>query len=91
MEIGQEDNLVRLRALMALFGWTIVQVAKAAGTSRPYVSRVLSGGLKPSSRFLVRLEEALPKLVLEKGRQVFEVEPGIVTTEVIELGQRRAA
>lgn len=49
-------NLDRLKAVMALFGLTVSQVAKASGVSRPYVSRALSGSLTPSTAFWRMLE-----------------------------------
>ena len=71
-----DGNLVRLRAVMALFGLTISEVARAASVSRPYVSRLLSEDGKlngGSSRFYRTLEVNLGKLIDGRGGQVFEV------------------
>ena len=72
-----DGNLIRLRAVMALFGLSITEVARAAGVSRPYVSRVMSGDEKlngGSPKFFRKLEMNLGKLVDGRSGQVFEVE-----------------
>ena len=69
-----EANLIRLRVIISLFGLGLSDVAKAGQVSRPYVSRVLSGGLRPSPRFLRALESSLHRLVENRHGQVFAVE-----------------
>ena len=73
---GDGRNLNRVRLLMRLFGLTISEVAKAGGSSRPYLSRALSGNLKPSPVFWRRLEGNLGKLVDQRGSQFFSI-PGV--------------
>lgn len=70
---GDGRNLDRVRLLMRLFGLTISEVAKAGGSSRPYLSRALSGSLVPSTVFWRRLEASLGKLVDQRGSQFFQI------------------
>ena len=72
---GDGRNLARVRLLMRLFGLTISEVAKAGGSSRPYLSRALSGSLQPSPAFFRRLEGNLGRLVDQRGSQFFSI-PG---------------
>ena len=72
---GDGRNLDRVRLLIRLFGLTISEVAKAGGSSRPYVSRSLSGSLVPSPVFWRRLEGNLGSLVDQRGAQFFSI-PG---------------
>ena len=73
---GDGQNLDRVRLLMRLFGLTISEVAKAGGSSRPYLSRALSGSLVPSPVFWRRLEASLGRLVDQRGSQFFSI-PGV--------------
>lgn len=70
---GDGRNLDRVRLLMRLFGLTISEVAKAGGSSRPYLSRALSGSLQPSPAFFRRLEGNLGRLVDQRGSQFFQI------------------
>ena len=70
---GDGRNLDRVRLLMRLFGLSISEVAKAGGSSRPYLSRALSGSLVPSPVFWRRLEASLGRLVDQRGSQFFQV------------------
>lgn len=70
---GDGRNLDRVRLLMRLFGLTVSEVAKAGGASRPYLSRALSGNLKPSPAFFRRLEGNLGRLVDQRGSQFFSI------------------
>lgn len=70
---GDGQNLGRVRLLMRLFGLSISEVAKAGGSSRPYLSRALSGSLVPSPAFFRRLEGNLGKLVDQRGSQFFQI------------------
>lgn len=40
------DNLMRIRALMSLLGLNIAMVAKAGGVSRPMLSMALAGKVR---------------------------------------------
>ena len=68
-----EANVIRLQAVIKLFQLTISEVARAANVSRPYVSRILSGSLRPSSKFLRALEASLGTLVERWNSQLFEM------------------
>ena len=70
---GDGRNLDRVRLLMRLSGLTISEVAKAGGSSRPYLSRALGGSLVPSPVFWRRLEENLGRLVEQRGSQFFSI------------------
>ena len=70
---GDGRNLDRVRLLMRLFGLSISEVAKAGGSSRPYLSRALSGSLQPSPAFFRRLEGNLGRLVDQRGSQFFQI------------------
>ncbi len=70
---GDGRNLDRVRLLMRLFGLTISEVAKAGGSSRPYLSRALSGSLVPSPVFWRRLEASLGRLVDQRDSQFFQI------------------
>ncbi len=72
--MAAEANLIKLKALVSLFGLGLSDVAKAGNVSRPYVSRVLGGGLRPSARFLRHLESNLHTLIQQRHGQVFSVE-----------------
>ena len=92
-----DSNLDRIKAVMAIFGLSVTQVAKAGGVSRPYLSRALGGTLKPSPTFFRRLETNLGRLVEQRSGQVFSI-PQTEADEVVRqvlasggLGQRQAA
>ena len=70
---GDGRNLDRVRLLMRLFGLTVSEVAKAGGSSRPYLSRALSGSLVPSPAFFRRLEGNLGRLIEQRGSQFFSI------------------
>lgn len=68
-----DGNLIKLRAIVSIFGLGFSDVAKACLVSRPYVSRVLCGQLQPSPRFLRHLEGNLGKLIEARQAQVFQI------------------
>lgn len=68
-----DENLVKLRAIVILFNLALRDLARVGGVSRPYISRVLGGGLKPSNQFLRRLEAGLGLLIQERQGQFFKV------------------
>lgn len=70
---GDGLNLDRVRLLMRLFGLSISEVAKAGGSSRPYLSRALGGSLVPSPVFWRRLEGNLGRLVDQRASQFFSI------------------
>ena len=67
------DNLMRIRAMMTLFGLNIAGVAKAGGVSRPMLSMALAGKVRLNPRFYRTLEANLGKLVEGRCGQVFSV------------------
>ena len=67
------DNLLRLKIIVSMFGLGLGAVAHAGQVSRPYVSRVLGGGLQPSTRFLRSLESNLHTLIQQRHGQVFSI------------------
>lgn len=85
----QDANLTRLKAVIALFGLGLNDVAKAGQVSRPYVSRVISGGLKPSTRFLRGVEANLHHLVEHRHGQVFQIKVASVEAAEGVLGEPR--
>ena len=70
---GSSDNLLRLKVIVSLFGLNLGDIGKVCKVSRPYVSRVLSGDLKPSSRFLRSLELNLHSIIEHRHGQVFTI------------------
>jgi len=68
-----DGNVVRLKVIISLFGLSLSEVSKAGQVSRPYVSRVLSGGLHPSAKFLRHLESNLHGVVERRHGQVFSI------------------
>lgn len=92
-----DNNLDRVRAVMAIFGLSVTQVARAGGASRPYLSRALNGTLTPSAAFYRRLEASLGRLIEQRSGQVFSV-PQTEADEAVRqvlasagLGRRQAA
>jgi len=67
------DNILRLKIIVSMFGLGLGAVAHAGQVSRPYVSRVLGGGLQPSTRFLRSLESNLHTLIQQRHGQVFSI------------------
>ncbi|MCE9614805.1 MAG: helix-turn-helix transcriptional regulator [Lentisphaerae bacterium] len=68
-------NAERLKAVCEAFGIRPGEVARAAGVSAAYVSRVLSPDdpLEGSACFWIRLEAALGRLVEGRHKRVFDV------------------
>lgn len=81
---GVGRNLDRVRLLMRLFGLTISEVAKAGGSSRPYLSRALGGSLVPSPVFWRRLEGNLGRLIDQRGSQFFQIPVTVCDEDLIE-------
>ena len=71
--MAPDGNLIKLKAIIGMFGLGLSDVAKAGSVSRPYVSRVLSGGLQASPRFLRHLESNLGSLIEKRDGQVFSI------------------
>ena len=73
-EYGMDKgNLMRIRAMMTLFGLNIAMVAKAGGVSRPMLSMALAGKVRLNPQFYRVLEGNLGKLVEGRQGQVFSV------------------
>ena len=75
-----DDNLVRLKLLMALFRIRPRDLCSKGkvgniGYSKAYISEILSGTLKPSSEFFLRLNACLLELITQSGgaSSVFDV------------------
>lgn len=82
-----DANVVRLRLVMALFRIRPVDLSKGkVGYSKGYISGILSGTLKPSSDFFVKLNSCLLDLISQAGAasSVFDVPP-------INIDDRQAA
>jgi transcriptional regulator with XRE-family HTH domain len=74
-DLNREDGRIRLQALIDLFGVTLADIARAAGVSRPLVSRILHGDPKVNPQFLYsRLERNLEALIRSRRRMFFPVE-----------------
>lgn len=70
-----EDGRIRLQALIDIFGVTLADIGRAAGVSRPLVSRILHGDPKVNPQFLYsRLERNLETLIRSRRRMFFPVE-----------------
>jgi hypothetical protein len=75
---NNDSNLVRLKAVMALFRIRPIDLCKGrVGYSKGYVSGVLSGSLQPSPEFFLKLNAALLELITQSGgaSSVFDVPP----------------
>lgn len=75
---GKNDsNRRRLAALIKMFGLSPSAVARAAGVSPAYISRILSetDPLVGSAQFYRRLEACLGQLVEQRQQQFFRVAP----------------
>lgn len=84
VEPDQDPNIAKLRLAMALFRLRPVDVAKATGYSKTFLSLVMSGRMRASSEFFMRLNGgALLKLISESGAasSVFEVAPSRVEVD----------
>jgi len=69
-----DDNLVRLKLVMALFRIRPILLCKGCkgskgklGYSKAYISGILSGAVKPSSEFILRLNASLLDLITQSG------------------------
>ena len=73
--VQRNANSIRLLALVRLFRLTPIQVAKAAGFSRPYVSRLLShrDDLTGSPEFFRALENKLGAIIDQRTSQYFTI------------------
>lgn len=72
---SDDPNWRKLQAIVRLFALTPTQVARAAGVSRPYVSRLLNerDGFVGSSVFYKRLEAGLGRLLDSRDGQFFDL------------------
>lgn len=72
---GGNPNVVKLRAVVAMFGLSPTEVGRAVGTSRCYVSRILSqqDEFVGSDIFWRKLEGRLGELVANRRTQFFHV------------------
>jgi transcriptional regulator with XRE-family HTH domain len=72
-----DANVRRLRAICRMFGLGPTAIAKAAGVSQPYVSRILSDSdpIVGNPEFYRRLEGKLGVLIESRGTQFFRVSP----------------
>ena len=72
-----DANVRRLRAICRMFGLGPTAVAKAAGVSQPYVSRILSDNdpIVGNPEFYRRLEGKLGRLIDSRSAQFFRVSP----------------
>ena len=84
-------NSSRLRAIMAGFSIPTSEVAKVAGVSKPYISRILSlnDDMKATDAFWIRLEKELGRLIDARKGQVFEVKA--VDVENLEALAKKSA
>jgi transcriptional regulator with XRE-family HTH domain len=75
--IKDDVNVRRLRAICRMFGLGPTAVAKAAGVSQPYVSRILSDNdpIVGNPEFYRRLEGKLGRLIDSRSAQFFRVSP----------------
>lgn len=86
----REDGRIRLQALIDLFGVTLADIARAAGVSRPLVSRILHGDPRVNPDYLyARLEKSLGKLIEMRGKAYFPVK--IVGLDVVQDSIRNIA
>jgi transcriptional regulator with XRE-family HTH domain len=75
-----DANVRRLRAICRMFGLGPTAVAKAAGVSQPYVSRILSDNdpIVGNPEFYRRLEGKLGVLIASRSTQFFRVPPSSI-------------
>jgi transcriptional regulator with XRE-family HTH domain len=75
--IKDDANVRRLRAICRMFGLGPTAIAKAAGVSQPYVSRILGDNdpIVGNQEFYRRLEGKLGCLIESRGTQFFRVSP----------------
>src|ERR1035441_2843896 len=75
-----DSNVRRLRSLCRMFGLGPTAIAKAAGVSQPYVSRILSDNdpIVGNPEFYRRLEGKLGVLIESRGTQFFRVPPSSI-------------
>jgi len=70
-----EDNRLKLKALVTLFGVSLADIARVAGCSRPLVSRIMNrdAGVNPQSLYS-KLEPNIARLIERKQKAFFSVE-----------------
>jgi transcriptional regulator with XRE-family HTH domain len=75
--IKDDANVRRLRAICRMFGLGPTAIAKAAGVSQPYVSRILSDNdpIVGNPEIYRRLEGKLGGLIDSRSSQFFRVSP----------------
>ncbi len=75
MSASDQDNRIRLRAIMELFDLSVTDVAKLGGVSRPLLSGLLNGDGRVRANGLWRsLENRLPDLIAQRKRAFFDLE-----------------
>ena len=84
------NNVERLKAILSLFEIPIAEAARSANVSRPLVSGVLHGKVKPSNSFWSKMERGLADAVASRSGQVFAVEPvpEQATAKILELVEK---
>ena len=75
-----DANVRRLRAICRMFNLGPTAIAKAAGVSQPYVSRILSDNdpIVGNPEFYRRLEVKLGNLIESRRTQFFRVRPSSI-------------
>jgi len=75
--VKTDPNGRRLRGIIRMFGLRPSDVAKVAGVSQPYLSRVLSDNdpFVGSADFYRRLECCLGQMIDQRAQQFFRVAP----------------
>ena len=72
-----DTNMTKLRLIMGLFRIRPVDVSKATGYSRAYISRMMAGTIGASEGFYIKLNNRLPILLSKSGAAscVFDIQP----------------
>ena len=74
--MSRTNNQERLQGLLQIMEIPLQRVADAVGMSRPYVSRIINGDASlGSAEFYLLLEKNLARIVDQRSRPFFEIEP----------------